>query len=329
MADAVLMEKALGAYVGLAVGDALGASVEFMTAGEIAALHGVHKDLRGGGWLRLNSGEVTDDTQMSLVLGEAILANPAWDTRRVAGAFSLWLQGRPVDVGNTCRRGLRRFMTDGTLSGPPNEGDAGNGAAMRNLPVVLSTLHDDEAFRQRSLEQAHITHNHRLSDAGTLGLGEMTRVLLKGGDLAAAVRAMEAMVAAEPSFNPRPWRGCSSGYIVDTVRTVLDAFLNSDSLEECVVRAVNRGGDADTTGALAGQLAGALYGLRGVPVRWLRKLDPVVLDRIRRQVPALLAQGGRGMPPAHGRHENLERKAGESRSQEGLAGGIMECAAAP
>ena len=82
--------------------------------------------------------------------------------------------------------------------------------------------------------------------------------------------------------------GKTSGYIVHTVQTVFDGFFNTGSFEECLVRVVNRGGDADTTGALAGQLAGALYGVQGIPARWLKKLDPVVTAAIRDQVPKLL-----------------------------------------
>lgn len=292
MSDNQLLERALGAYVGFAVGDALGATVEFMTAREIAATYKVHRDLIGGGWLNLRPGEVTDDTQMSLALGEAILASPTWDTRRVAQAFVAWLGTKPPDVGHTCRRGIRRFMTDGTLAGVRNEGDAGNGAAMRNLPVVISTLGDDEAFERRSIAQAHITHFHELSDAGTLLLGELTRHFLRGGGLPEAVRLTASRLEQYPKFNYKPFPGNSTGYIVDTVQTVLDAFFNTDSFEDCVVRAVNRGGDADTTGALAGQLAGAFYGMRAVPFRWVRRMDTDVLDNIRHQVPRLLAAGG-------------------------------------
>jgi ADP-ribosyl-[dinitrogen reductase] hydrolase len=76
---------------------------------------------------------------------------------------------------------------------------------------------------------------------------------------------------------------------VDTVQTVFDGFCNTGNFEDCLVRVVNRGGDADTTGALAGQLAGALYGVRGIPARWLKKLDPAVTTAIERLTPQLLS----------------------------------------
>ena len=132
-----LLDRALGAYLGLAIGDALGATVEFMTPREIAARYGVHREIVGGGWLKLAPGQVTDDTAMSLALGDALLRGERlgrrFDTQLVAEAYLAWWRGKPVDCGNTCRRGIQRCLRDGSLSGPPNEGDAGNGALMRNL----------------------------------------------------------------------------------------------------------------------------------------------------------------------------------------------------
>ena len=101
-------------------------------------------------------------------------------------------------------------------------------------------------------------------------------------------RIAAELVAQHPRFQFRPWPGKTSGYVVDTVQTVFDGFFSTGSFEDCLVRVVNRGGDADTTGALAGQLAGALYGAQNIPVRWLNKLDPAVNAAICDQVPKLL-----------------------------------------
>ncbi|PWV65801.1 ADP-ribosyl-[dinitrogen reductase] hydrolase [Plasticicumulans acidivorans] len=284
-----LSERALGAYLGLAIGDALGATLEFMTPREIATTYGTHREIIGGGWLRLKAGQVTDDTQMSLALGSALIAHDGWNLAAVADAFVAWLRTRPPDVGNTCRRGIRRYMQDGSLSAVPSDGDAGNGAAMRNLPVALATLGDPSAFRHRSLAQAHITHWHPLSDAATLALGQMTQVLITSGDVREARRIAIELVDQHRDFRFDPWPGRASGYIVDTMQTVLEAFFNTASFEDCLVTVVNRGGDADTTGALAGQLAGALYGVQGIPARWLRKLDAEVSAQIRTQTEQLLS----------------------------------------
>ncbi len=129
MPDAMLQDRALGAYLGFAIGDALGATVEFMTKGEIASRYGVHARMIGGGWLNLKPGQITDDTEMTLAVGRAMIAAGSWDLRAVCEEFVAWMRKVPVDVGNTCRRGIRRYMADGTMAGPANEGDAGNGAS--------------------------------------------------------------------------------------------------------------------------------------------------------------------------------------------------------
>jgi ADP-ribosyl-[dinitrogen reductase] hydrolase len=276
-----LRSRALGAYLGLA-------TVEFMTAREIAAVHGVHREIIGGGWLYLKAGHVTDDTQMCLALGRSLLAADGWDLRNVADSFLGWMRSKPVDIGHTCRRGLRRYALDGTLVAKPADDSAGNGAAMRNLPLVLATLGDFDAFATRSLEQARITHHHPLSDAGTLALGRITRDLAGGGTIDEARESARELVACHPQFRFEPWPGNTTGFIVDTVQTVFDAFFTTDNFEACVVRAVNRGGDADTAGALAGQLAGACYGASAIPPRWLKRLDPRVRDEITAQVPRLI-----------------------------------------
>jgi ADP-ribosyl-[dinitrogen reductase] hydrolase len=283
-----LWNRALGAFLGLAVGDALGATVEFMTAREIAARCRVHKEIIGGGWLDLKPGRVTDDTEMALALGSAAIASGGWNARAIADAFVAWMRKPPVDIGNTCRRGLTNYICTGDLCAPFGENNCGNGAAMRHLPTVFVSLASEELVVQRSIEQAHITHNHPVSDAATATLARMTRRLLLEGAQAPCDQIAAELVAQHPRFHFKPWPGKTSGYVVDTVQTVFDGFFNTGNFEDCLVRVVNRGGDADTTGALAGQLAGALYGVQNIPARWLNKLDPAVNAAIRDQVPKLL-----------------------------------------
>ena len=285
-----LHDRALGAYLAFAAGDALGATAEFMTAGEIACTYkGGLRNIVGGGWLHLKPGQVTDDTQMSLALGDALLAARGWDLRMVADSFVGWMRSKPPDIGHACRRGIRRYMIDGTLCTPPADDNAGNGAAMRNLPVALATLDSPELFARCSLEQAHITHHHPLSDAATLLLGQLTQILLLGGSIADCRGCVTEFLGRHPRFRFEPWPGNTSGFIVDTVQTVLHAFFRNGDIESCIVDVVNRGGDADTAGALVGQLAGACYGVQGLPARWLKQLDARIVERIRRQTASLLA----------------------------------------
>lgn len=291
--DPALVDRAMGAYLGLAIGDALGATVEFMTPREILLRHGVHRDIAGGGWLKLAPGKVTDDTTMSLALGDALVQGAAsgrpHDARLIAEAYVTWWRGKPVDCGNTCRRGILRFIHEGSLAGPVNEGDAGNGALMRNLPAVLATLHDAAAMARVSLAQSHITHHNPVSDAAVLGLSRLVRALILGVDAGAAQQIVADLVAEHPVFRFTPYRGRASGYVVDTVQTVLHFFSQQADFEAAVVATVNQGDDADTTGALVGMLAGARCGAAALPRRWLARLEPAVREAITRQTAALLA----------------------------------------
>lgn len=284
-----LFDRALGAYLGVAVGDALGATVEFLTRGEIKAKYGEHNKIIGGGWLKLKPGQVTDDTAMSLALGRALIAAGGFDARAVCDAFVAWFRTRPVDIGNTCRRGISRYMHLGMTEKPFNDGDAGNGACMRTLPVALATLFSRIDFERWTLGQCHVTHNHPLSDDATLAIGAMVQSLVAGGGVKEVRAHANALVAKHRTFQFTPYHGLSSPYIVDTLQTVLHFYFRSDNFKDYLVEVVNQGGDADTTGAIAGMLAGATYGASAIPDDWLRRIDPDITAEIRQQVPALLA----------------------------------------
>jgi ADP-ribosyl-[dinitrogen reductase] hydrolase len=268
-----LLNRCKAVLLGVAVGDALGAPVEFMTPGEIAAKYGSLDEMVGGGWLRLKPGQVTDDTEMTLCLARGIVNSGYWDLRAIAGEFAGWLKSRPIDVGDTCRRGIRNFMLKGELETPSNQWDAGNGALMRVTPVALYTFGSDELLEKYSREQGHLTHNHPLSDAACITYGRMAQMALQGAEKSRLRREAERLVAEYPTFRYDPYPGLATGYVVDTIQTVFHHFFRSRSFEECVVTTVNQGGDADTTGAIAGGLAGAYYGLEDIPRRWLKKLD--------------------------------------------------------
>jgi ADP-ribosyl-[dinitrogen reductase] hydrolase len=283
-----LRDRARGAYLGLAVGDALGATVEFLMPREIRHQYGEHRRMIGGGWLRLKPGQVTDDTGMSLALGDAIIAARGWDMQAVANAFVAWLRTKPPDVGNTCRRGIRRYINDGSLVSPPSDGDAGNGACMRILPLALATFGDDDALERRMGEQCHFTHNHPYSDAASLCVGRMVHRLLAGEGLLGCRREVNRLIAQYPAFRFDPWPKRASPYIVDTLQTVLFHFFRADDYERCVIDVVNCGEDADTTGAIVGMLAGAARGVGAIPEVWLETLDPLIRQRIETQAEALL-----------------------------------------
>jgi ADP-ribosyl-[dinitrogen reductase] hydrolase len=295
-----IRSRARAAFLGFALGDALGATVEFMTVAEIRAERGVHREIVGGGWLRLRPGRVTDDTEMSLCVARALDAAGGLDPAAVAERFATWMRAGPVDVGSTVRKGIRRWVLEKTLAGPPSDGDGGNGAAMRMVPVALATLADGALLSRWGLAQARITHHHPLSDAGAVHFGELLHLALLGVDKPRLRAASDALVARLPVFAFEPYRGLASGYVVDTLQTVLHAFHGTSDLEACVVDAVNRGGDADTTGAIAGAIAGAHYGEEALPRRWLRRLDRAVRAEIEALSDRLVALSplAQGMPPS-------------------------------
>ena len=289
MTGPTLHERALGAYLGFAVGDALGATVEFLTKGEIREKYGLHRKMIGGGWLHLAPGQVTDDTEMTLCLGRSLIRKNGFDVADICDEFAAWLKTGPVDVGNTCRRGIRRYITNGTTEGVYCEGDAGNGAAMRNLAVAVASLGRPDLLEDWTITQSHITHHHPLSDDATLALGRMCQALILGQGMKDAREVAKTLVETHKCFKFETFRGQSTAYIVDTMQTVLHFYFLTDSFRNCLIEVVNQGGDADTTGAIAGMLAGATYGVKEIPAAWLGKLDKSVVEEIRTQVPALLA----------------------------------------
>jgi ADP-ribosyl-[dinitrogen reductase] hydrolase len=289
-------DRATAAYLGLAIGDALGATVEFMTPREIAAQYGVHDTLRGGGWLHLKPGQVTDDTTMALALGKSILKQGKVDALAAAHAFDDWMRAKPVDIGNTVRRNLLQFRKTGNPEAPHSDSDAGNGAAMRVLPVALATFgHSEGSVRFACRAQAHVTHHCELSDAACETLAFMVQDALRGADKNHLLhRHAHPLAAQYPAFKFRAIKQSAnpSGYIVDTLQAVFQSFFDTDDFRDCLIDVVNRGGDADTTGAIAGMLAGAHYGMKSIPIPWLNKLDTSVRQSCEDQAHALIRLAG-------------------------------------
>jgi ADP-ribosyl-[dinitrogen reductase] hydrolase len=287
-----IADRALGAYLGLAIGDALGATVAHLSAREIALEYGVHSRLIGGGWLGLKPGQVTDDTEMALCIGRALTKTAGWNLRAVCDEFAAWLRSAPIDVGHACRRGFRRYIVEGTVHAVATEGHATNGACARNLPVVLTCLGRPEKLDRCTLDQCHISHHHTLADAAAVTLARMTQALILGHGMTAGRAEANALVREHPVFMFKNYRGPCSADIVDTVRMVLCQYFAADDLRTCLITTVNQGGDADTSGALVGMLAGATWGTAALPAEWLRRLDRTVAAEIRAQVPALLQIAG-------------------------------------
>jgi ADP-ribosyl-[dinitrogen reductase] hydrolase len=290
-------DRAIASYLGLAIGDALGATVEFMTPREIAMKHGVHDKLIGGGWLHLKPGQVTDDTTMALALGVSVLEQGKVEAAAAARAFDAWMRAKPVDIGNTVRRNLLQFRKTGVPEAPYSDHDAGNGAAMRVLPVALATLGQGEnAVRAACRAQAHVTHHCDLSDAACETLVLMVQDALQGATKNELLhRHAHPLAARFPEFKFRAVRQQAnpSGYVAHTLQAVFQGFFDTDDFRACLIDVVNRGGDADTTGAIAGMLAGALYGVEEIPEEWLKGLDANTRRLCEGQARALVKLSGR------------------------------------
>jgi ADP-ribosyl-[dinitrogen reductase] hydrolase len=215
------------------------------------------------------------------------------------------MRSKPVDIGSTVRRGIRDYLLKGQLQTPPNDYDAGNGAVMRMLPVALFTLGDDERLKALVVAQAHLTHNHPLSDAACITVGRMVQAALLGADRFALHGIARELVAQHPTFRFNDYHGRADGYVVETMQTVFHFLFSTGSFEECLVGVVNQGGDADTTGAIAGMIAGALYGEAAIPAQWLKRLDPEVRREVEAAAEELVRRSPYCKPAGKGEdHEN-------------------------
>lgn len=284
----VIRKRALAAYVGFAVGDALGATTEFMRPGEIQTRYKVHQEITGGGWLHLKPGQVTDDTQMSLALGEALLETGGVDEQVIASHFVDWMCGKPADIGHTIRQALSKFKMFGQTQADYSKYASSNGAVMRNLPVILATVNFPELLDEWSIRQSLITHNNNEALLGTLFLSRIAQQVIIYAQEAPLKQLCNCWFERHPRFDYKRYKRSIDGYIIDTLRTVLFFFFNTSDFESCLVGIVNAGGDTDTNAALAGMLAGPFYGLESIPRRWVKKMDRQIMGSIHKQVIELM-----------------------------------------
>ena len=282
-----------GALYGVAVGDALGAPLEFMATDEILAKYGAPvREMVGGGWLSVEPGEVTDDTQMTLAVVEGILECPDNPVPAVGRRFIKWLDSAPKDIGNTCRDAIqsaKRLIAEGLdaseawqLAGEEVAGrsagrNAGNGALMRTIYPAL--YYTEDVAVDWALRIGAMTHRNENSDKYCKAYTQLvSTALIDGGE---ALNSVRAMAEVFPKFPP-------TGWVVGSFCCAIHSLANTSSFEDAVVDAVNLGGDADTIGAITGGLAGAIYGYSNIPARWVARLAPDVCQTIERAVGAAL-----------------------------------------
>ena len=267
------LDQALGAIIGLAVGDALGTTLEF-SQNPLSDRSTWHTEMTGGGPFCLQPGGWTDDTSMALAITQAYLDDGSFNPTLIGTNFVDWYRngafshtGTCFDIGYTTRKALDRI--DLKLNGTsPYQGDtdpqsSGNGGIMRLSPCVVANHTNLEAAISDSVNQSRITH---ASLECILYAELLAKVIFEGNPFISDVE--DYVLQDETSWNELK----STGYVKDTFTCAMWAARNTSSFEECVIQTVNRRYDADTTGAVAGQIAGAMYGLSGIPEKWVKQL---------------------------------------------------------
>ena len=283
---AAAADRYRGALLGLAIGDALGAAVEFKPPGTFDLV----TDMRSGGPHGIVAGEWTDDTSMALCLAESLVECRGFDPVDQLRRYVSWWReghlsstGRCFDIGISTRAALARFEQTGEpYCGSEDPYSAGNGSLMRLAPIPLAYAGDLAAAAARSGEGSRTTHAAAAAVDACRYFGFLLACAVGGADKAALLSpeiwtegplVSEVAEVASGSYRENdPSEIVGSGYVVRSLEAALWAFASTSSFEAGALAAVNLGDDADTTGAIYGQLAGVYYGAEKIPFRWRENL---------------------------------------------------------
>lgn len=271
-----LTERIHGCIVGAAVGDALGMPLEF---GPPQPPDALVREMRPG---RLPAGTFTDDTEMALALAHSLLAQRPLNPADLAARFVAWLAGNPPDVGIHTSAVLSRVAHGQTWAAAVeavqrfNPDSAGNGSVMRCWPVALAWRTDLPRLLADSVLQSQVTHPHAECCAGSAFVNAALYHLLAGAApetaIAQALHAAEVPLPLRTVIEAAPQQARedlhNTGWVRHTLESAVWGLLTTDNFEDAVVQVVNLGRDADTAGTVVGALAGAAYGLAGIPARW-------------------------------------------------------------
>ncbi len=281
--DDDIRDRALGALLGLAVGDAVGTTLEFRDRDSEPRLD----DMVGGGPFHQPPGGWTDDTSMALALADSLASCDALDGRDLMDRFVRWWRegeyshtGGCFDIGITTRQALARYEeTDDPWAGSTDSNTAGNGSLMRLAPVALRFWQDAPRLDAAAADQSRTTHGAEEAVDACRAFAALLADAIAG--------VPRAQVLARRTFDGAPaireimagsWRGRprqeirSSGYVVHTLEAALWSVARTADFRNAVLLAANLGDDADTVAAVTGQLAGALCGLSGIPDDWLDRI---------------------------------------------------------
>lgn len=275
-------ERAKGALLGLAVGDSLGAPVEFMARGSFPLV----SEMLSGGKFKLKAGEWTDDTSMALCLADSLIQCQGFDAKDQLDRYLRWAETgyrscRPysVGLGKTTIQSLGSYKKTGNIvSRQTAPRTAGNGCLMRLAPIPIFYNRCLEECITRAVQSANTTHGAEESLAATALMSYMMFLLFNGelvdkADLVSYNYGIKlpqsiAAIASGDFLNKSDAQIKGSGYVVESLEAALWCFISTDSFESALIRAVNLGDDTDTTAAICGQFAGAYYGIDAIPQRW-------------------------------------------------------------
>ena len=281
-------DGARGVLLGLAWGDALGRPVELMSADAITAEHGRLDEMVGNGTWNQQAGTITDDTEQAVCIARSVVEKRGFDPVDIATRFVAWYDSDPFDIGRMTMQSLSRLKHGDEWNeagkqvweASPEGQNAGNGSVMRCPPLAVPYVTDREQLVEVSRNSSRITHADPRCTDGCAILTLTVAGLLQNVDkplqdaLDHVAGAPEELIAAlEPIARGASPDLQTSGYVVHSLQTALYDGLHADSATEAIVTAVNRGGDTDTIGAIAGAVAGARFGASDLPTRWLSAID--------------------------------------------------------
>ncbi len=279
------LDKYRGCLLGLAVGDAIGTTVEFQPRGSFAPVI----DMIGKGVFNLLPGQWTDDTSMALCLATSLVEKNGFDPQDQMERYLRWLDdgylsstGRCFDIGNATHQALERFRSTGNpTSGSTHPSQAGNGSLMRLAPVALFYAPSESRAKSFAGKSSRTTHGSAECVQACSLFAVMLVRALNGDDKETIVKLEDSvgkypekiLAIARGEYKNKPIQQIrGSGYVVDALEAALWCFWKTESFSDAVLAAANLGDDADTTAAICGQIAGAYYGQSGIPAHWLEKL---------------------------------------------------------
>ncbi|WP_222432733.1 ADP-ribosylglycohydrolase family protein [Moraxella sp. VT-16-12] len=284
MADIHLFDRSQGCLLGLAVGDALGAAIEFRPKDSFAPI----KDMMGGGIFNLKKGQWTDDTSMALCLADSLIAQQGFDPQDQMQRYYRWYQlgensvtGKCFGMGKTVLQALTLFKYVGAYAGSDNPKSSGNGSLMRLAPVPIFYHHDLSCAVKYSILSSKTTHGSPECLSACAYFGEILWHALHGETNKDTLLTPTSNYAFSPniqtiidgSFKQKARDDIfGTGYVVNSLEAALWCFYHTDNFKDAVLQAANLGDDADTTAAITGQIAGAYYGLADMPQDWVHNV---------------------------------------------------------